>query len=276
MGLLSFFQRKNKPAASPAPQASAVDVAQLEQLRVRARHRLMGALVLVSAAVVVLPRVFDSPPRPLSAGPGVKIDMVGRGGGEASSSPLVAAVASAPASAAAPATMPATTVVPTKTMVSTAVPSAASTALFPAVPPRSPLVAASRPSTVPAPLQRSPKADAARAQALLEGREEKKRDDKKHDDKKDEKKHEASALAKAPETATRFFVQVGAFEQPGAAHDMRQRVDKLGLKAHEQELKTSSGRRIRVRVGPYASREEAHAVMARMRASGLQPAIMVQ
>jgi DedD protein len=92
---------------------------------------------------------------------------------------------------------------------------------------------------------------------LLEGRAEKK-------------------AASTSEAVVRFFVQAGAFEQPSAAHDMHQRVEQLGLAAHEQNLTTPAGRRIRVRVGPYTSREEANAVMARMRSGGLPAAIMVQ
>jgi DedD protein len=247
MGFLSFLQRKNKPTGT-VPAGGGADVVQLEQLRVRARHRLIGALVLVSAAVLILPRIFDSPPRPLSAGSGVKIEMVGRAGDVAASVATVAVAASVPTLASAPATLPVVVASKPSLGVSTTAAASASPKLA-SLPPLSP------------PSVRPSKSDAERAQALLDGRE--------------EKKHVATS-AKASESTPRFFVQVGAFEQPSAAHDMRQRVDKLGLKAHEQELTTSSGRRIRVRVGPYSSREEANAVMARMRTSGLQPAIMVQ
>lgn len=263
MGFLSFLQRKNKPTAS-VPVGGA-EVVQLEQLRVRARHRLIGALVLVSAAVLILPRIFDSPPRPLSAGSGVKIEMVGRNGDTGALA--VAAVAAAPSAASAPTSpsgagrLSAVASAP-RIFTSTAPASkpllggdSASLISPKAVPP----APAASPSSLASP--RPPKTEAARAQALLEGREEKKN---------------ATSSAKPAEPNTRFFVQLGAFEQPSAAHDMRQRVDKLGLKAHEQELATPSGKRIRVRVGPYSSREEAQAVMVRMRTNGLQPAIMVQ
>ncbi|MEX8497711.1 SPOR domain-containing protein [Leptothrix ochracea] len=245
MGFLSFLQRKNKPTGSVL-SSGAADVVQLEHLRVRARHRLIGAVVLVAGAVLVLPRVFDSPPRPLSAGSGVKIEMVGGAGGVASASVVASVSPSASASEA-----------PQSSVTSQPLGSAASKSVVAVARPPALASPLKVPASPPPVVSHPTKTEAARAQALLEG----------HDERK--------AVAKS-EVTTRFFVQLGAFEQASAARDMRQRVDQLGLKAHEQELTTASGRRIRVRVGPYSSREEANAVMARMRASGLQPAIMVQ
>jgi DedD protein len=246
MGLLSFLQRKNKPVE--IVKSGAVDVAQLEHLRVRARHRLIGAVVLVSAAVLVLPRVFDSQPRPLSAGGGVKVEMVGHPELAASAAPTAAAVA---ASAEAIPAVPSPVAFPAASKVSPPLRALAGAASATTVP-----KTASQQLPPPA-THRPTKTDSERAQALLEGRAEKK-------------------AASTPEAAVRFFVQAGAFEQPSAAHDMHQRVEQLGLAAHEQNLTTPAGRRIRVRVGPYTSREEANAVMARMRSGGLPAAIMVQ
>ncbi|MEX8505599.1 SPOR domain-containing protein [Leptothrix ochracea] len=255
MGFLSFLQRKNKPTGSVL-SSGAADVVQLEHLRVRARHRLIGAVVLVAGAVLVLPRVFDSPPRPLSAGSGVKIEMVGGAGGVASAS-VVASVSPSASASEAPQSSVTASVTTTKSAASQPLGSAASKSVVAVARPPALASPLKVPASPPPVVSHPTKTEAARAQALLEG----------HDERK--------AAAKS-EVTTRFFVQLGAFEQASAARDMRQRVDQLGLKAHEQELTTASGRRIRVRVGPYSSREEANAVMARMRASGLQPAIMVQ
>ena len=71
-------------------------------------------------------------------------------------------------------------------------------------------------------------------------------------------------------------MQVGAFGNDHAAHEMRSRMERLGMKANEQEVSTAAGRRIRVRLGPYGSRDEASAVLAKVRASGVDAALMLQ
>ncbi len=71
-------------------------------------------------------------------------------------------------------------------------------------------------------------------------------------------------------------MQVGAFGNDHAAHEMRGRMERLGMKASEQEVSTAAGRRIRVRLGPFGSRDEAGAVLAKVRANGVDAALMLQ
>jgi DedD protein len=102
-------------------------------------------------------------------------------------------------------------------------------------------------------------ADAARAMALLEGREPPK----------------PAVDKKAPEASgVRFIVQVGAFAEARSAQDMRGKVEKLGLKTYTQAVETPDGKRIRVRVGPFASREEADRAAAKLRGSGLAGTVL--
>ena len=73
MGLFSSLKRKSsEPAARRQPPQ---DPAQVETLRTRARRRLIGAAVLVGAAVVGLPYVFDATPRPVQ--PTMQVRMPG-------------------------------------------------------------------------------------------------------------------------------------------------------------------------------------------------------
>ncbi len=80
--------------------------------------------------------------------------------------------------------------------------------------------------------------------------------------------------ASAP-TAARFVVQVGAYSDPGALRQARQRVERLGLQTYTQVVDTAAGPRTRVRIGPYASRDQADAAAAKVKAAGLPAAILV-
>jgi DedD protein len=62
MDLKSIFQRKPGRAAAPSADAPG-DVVQ--QARVRARRRLMGAVVLVVIGVIGFPLLFETQPRPI-------------------------------------------------------------------------------------------------------------------------------------------------------------------------------------------------------------------
>lgn len=241
MGLLSDWlrrKRSERQSAEPGP-----DPAQLEALRLRARHRLVGASVLVLIAVLLLPRVFDGTPRPLPSVGQAAVTVAASAassqvpspqtiGLPASSRPVMTGSgASSPAISNAPVFLsgPASTV-PLRPLVSASA-SAPSTA---------------RPASVPVasatPASRTPSNSAAGGGA----------------------------------PGTRYFVQVGAFGNDHAAHEMRGRMERLGMKASEQEVNTASGRRIRVRLGPYGSRDEASAILAKVRASGVDAALMLQ
>ena len=80
------------------------------------------------------------------------------------------------------------------------------------------------------------------------------------------------------ETATpaggRFVVQVGAYNDPERLRAARQRVEKLGYKTYTQDVDSPTGKRTRVRVGPFVSRQEADAVADKVKASGLQANIL--
>jgi DedD protein len=89
----------------------------------------------------------------------------------------------------------------------------------------------------------------------------------------------STPVAKPAETEVarkdgRFVVQVGAFADAAAARETRQKVEKLGLKTYTQVAETSAGSRIRVRVGPFGSRDEADRAQARIKASGT-PAVVL-
>ena len=88
----------------------------------------------------------------------------------------------------------------------------------------------------------------------------------------------ADALPARPSDAAanggRFVVQVGAFLDDAKVRDTRAKVEKLGMKTYTQPVDTPTGKRIRVRVGPYATKAEAEKFAARLKADGLQAVVL--
>jgi DedD protein len=70
-------------------------------------------------------------------------------------------------------------------------------------------------------------------------------------------------------------VQVGAYLNASDVAEARQKVEKLGFKTFTQVVDSSTGRRTRVRIGPFNSREEAERTAERLKGTGLPVAVLV-
>lgn len=257
MGLLSFLQPK-AGAGSDAVSADAT--------RLRARRRLIGAAVLVASGVIGFPLLFDTNPRPLPQDVAIETPDEApapalRGAKPVAEAPAASTAASGQVAAGRSVEESRGTTAP----VAAATP-ASTTAPAPAAPEPAgrvvdkPAASAEPPARKPAPTPGKTEAEAARALAALEGRN---------------AAAAKSAAADGPrEAAGRFVVQVGAFSEAGSARELRQRLDKLGLKSYTQVVDTAAGKRIRVRVGPYGDRGEADRAAARLKQAGLQPAVL--
>ncbi len=209
-------------------------------MRRRARHRLIGASVLVLLGVVGFPLLFDTQPRPISVDIPIEIP--------AKSTPAPAVKAPATAAAPAAAKPPAPSVEARETL------SAREEVVEAAAPPK-PAAEPAKPTTAPA--------DAERARALLEGKTA-----------TPPAAATATAPAPAPAAAERLVVQVGAFSEEAGARTVRQKLEAAGLKTYTHVAETSEGRRVRVRLGPYNSRAEADKAAARVKALGLPAAVL--
>jgi DedD protein len=99
--------------------------------------------------------------------------------------------------------------------------------------------------------------DAARAQALLEG-----------------KVVPSAAVPAGDAAAARFIVQVGAFAETDAAQAARLKLERAGLKTYTHVAQTPEGKRTRVRLGPFATRAEAEKAAAKAKGLGLAAAIL--
>jgi DedD protein len=251
MPLLSFFKRKDSPA-----QADAADEAEsVQAARVRARRRLVGAAVLVGLGIIGFPLLFETQPRPIAVD--IPIEIPAKDGAAPLALPTQKSSAPAPR-AAAPVITERAADAPASpaSRVPVAPPVAASVAQKPERVADAP-VAASR--AVPKP---DAKSEAQRAQALLDGRPV-----------AANAAPTAAAAASEPRTE-RFVVQAGAYTDAAALREARQKVEKLGLKSYTQVVETDAGPRTRVRVGPFATREEAEKAAARIKGSGLAANIL--
>lgn len=268
-----MFKQKSDTAATAPTPADAV-----QQARTKARQRLIGAVVLLGIGIIGFPLVFETQPRPIPVDIPIEIPR------KDNVPPLVAPPAPAslqatsassdkPASAVTPKDEPITESrsdagheVPapasTSTRASATSPPAAraSSAAVRTVPAESSQATTTPPeparhvATPAAASSAKPggAAEAERARALLEGR----------------------AAAAAAAESGRYVVQVGAFADAEAARETRQKVEKLGLKTYTQVAQTPGGSRIRVRVGPFASRGEADAALAKAKAAGLAAVVL--
>lgn len=72
-----------------------------------------------------------------------------------------------------------------------------------------------------------------------------------------------------------MIVQVGAFTDEARVREARAKLEKAGLKTYTQVAETKEGKRIRVRVGPFASKAEAEKVVAKIKALNLPATILV-
>lgn len=241
-----------KTAKRPrSPQAESIEV-----MRRRARHRLMGAAVLVLLGVVGFPILFDTQPRPIPVD--VPIEIPDRN----KAAPLVAlanagdpdetkATASERLSASA-------TLADGEELVSA---NGGSRALAKASS-GSAVTAASGVSVKP-PYTKKPSTAVPKAPARAE--------------EVAANKHPSDARKPvAPDRSDdeRFIVQVGAFADADKAKEVRVKLERAGLKTYTQVVDSKDGKRTRVRVGPYSSRAEADKAAARIKGLDLSASIL--
>ena len=260
-----MFKKLRKGAdKAVAPPTSADSI---EAMRRRARHRLIGAVVLVLAAVIGFPILFDTQPRPVAVD--IPIEIPDRN----KAKPLAAAPAAAPKvtpesaiiteakEEAPPAAAPAA---PPAPVVAAAPPAAAAPAPTASPAPVAARAAASESRVVVAEKKPEPKPEpkveprtaaadeAAKARALLEGK----------------------AVQTVAAAGERFVVQVGAFAEADKAKMAQMKLQRAGLKNYTNVADTKDGKRIRVRAGPFASRAEAAEAAEKIKGLDLPAAIL--
>jgi DedD protein len=233
--------------------ASSAQPQTVEVMRKRARHRLVGATVLVLLGVIGFPLLFDKQPRPVALD--MPIDIPDKNKAKPLAIPTPAPAASVPLATSAP-TAPASEAAAPVAVAAPApapAPVAAPAPVVAAKPePKAALTPAS--AAMPAAKAASSAADAAKAQALLDGK---------------------PPADKKPEAAEgRFVVQVGAFTDVTRAREARLKLEQAGLKTYTQVVQTGEVRKIRVRVGPFPTKAEADKAAAKIKKLDLPAAIL--
>lgn len=72
----------------------------------------------------------------------------------------------------------------------------------------------------------------------------------------------------------RFVLQTGSYATPDKIKEARSKVEATGLKTFVQVVQTKEGERTRVRVGPFANKEEAEAAQAKLKSAGIVAAML--
>ena len=297
-----------RPAKPVAPQAESVDT-----MRRRARHRLLGAAVLVLLGVIGFPLFFDSQPRPVAvdipivipdrdkAKP-LAIPDAGRKSSQSGQQPDAGTRDAAGLEKVAPAAGAVITESADGTDISaktasppeTKIPPSAEAKARPQPEPRAETIAKAERKSEPKPeakpdLKPEPKPKAeAKAEAKVDPTPARRDDGARARALLEGRKAPSAVVTSSTSDATqspptsaavdddkgRFVVQVGAFSDASAARETRRKLQQAGLKSFTQVAKTSEGERTRVRVGPFGSRAEADRAAGKVKGLSL-PAVVL-
>lgn len=227
------------------------------QLKKRARRRLVGAIVLVSAVAVILPMVLDSEPKPANQNVDIQIPPTDAGEFKPRSAPAAPSggngaisrpVAQSDSVSATPQSDPGGSVpaAPAPSAPSSPHPSGAVADSQPAVP------SADRPKTItvlPEPSQAD--ADVKTAPPV--------------------KEKAKVAAAVPPKTAVNgaYVVQVAALSDAARVKQLQKQMKGAGVKAYTEVVSTKAGEVTRVRAGPYPTREAAEKARTQLKKAGL-------
>ena len=272
---MPFFNFRLRSANAANAQANP-QTESMEVVRKRAKHRLIGSAVLVLAAVVGFPLLFDTQPRPIALD--IPIEIPGKNTVKPLVMPAKQDVASA-ATASTATVAPQSSLAPKEEIVAGKI--GVSESVLPKLPSVAPVLPAQvapkkevktelkqepkpsepkldakvqpKPEPKPEPKPASKIDDGARAKALLDGQ---------------------PLSAPAALGQERLVVQVGAFAEEDKAKEVRQKLERAGLKTYTQVADTKDGKRIRVRVGPFASKAEADKAASKIKTLDLPAAIL--
>ncbi len=283
---MAFFKFRQRGPAEPGSSrkadaaASGASAETIESLRRRARHRLIGAVVLVGIAVIGFPLLFDTEPRPEAIN--APITIPDRESAPPLAIPAPAAPDAVPAAAslaereevlppAAAGDAAATSGGPVQEVADTDAQAAAEAAARARQ--REQAEAEARARQEEEARARARQEEQARARREAEAEARAKREAAQREAERARAALEGRSPAPAPSAAAagtgRFIVQIGAFADADKAREVRQKAERTGLKTYVQVVDTKDGKRTRVRVGPFSSRAEAEQAAETLKKAGL-------
>ena len=244
---MAFFKFRLPGQATSEPQGNTSNspAESVDAMRRRARHRLIGASVLVVLGVVGFPVLFDTQPRPVSVD--IAVDIPDR----TTAKPLVDTSTPKPLSASAGLDAKEEVVPDTKPEVKAEAKPKAEVKPEAAV-----AAAAAVAAVVPKAVETKP--EPAKVEAKADAKPEVK---------------PATKPADSKDTG-RFVVQAGTFSDDGKLRETRSKLEKAGITTYTQVIESKEGRRVRVRVGPFTSRDEADKVARKIKQLSLQPQVL--
>lgn len=222
----------------------------------RARRRLVGAIALVLAAVIGLPMILDSEPKPLGDDINIQIPSketsapAGKSAVVHKTSQATVAASLNPEEEVLDTAAPKTEAkIETKAEAKAAEPEKKSQpSVVKADAPEAKAAAAKSALAAPATAKPEHAGDAVRAKAILEGK---------------------ANPAAAPKASGKLVLQVAALASQDKVNELQKKLQGAGLKSYTQKVATESGERIRVRIGPFANAAEAEKARAKLDKIGL-------
>jgi DedD protein len=243
---------------SPGRNGAPVDPVLPEKKR--ARRRLIGAVALVLAAVIGLPMVLDTEPKPLADDIAIQIPSMDKPSRSSASHQSSSASAKADIeknSAAASAQVSALGADIPKPASPTLANDNHKPAVAEAVPPQTnPEL---KPATKPQKQADNKAEDSERARAILEGKSDAK---------------VADAKAGSEKKSGQYLVQVAALASQEKVNELQGKLKSAGIASHTQKVATQTGERIRVRIGPFAGKDEADKMRAKLQKIGLNGSLV--
>ncbi len=261
---MAFFKFRLPGQATGEPQGntSNTPAESVDAMRRRARHRLIGASVLVVLGVVGFPLLFDTQPRPVSVD--IAVDIPDR----ATAKPLVDTSTPKPLSASAGLDAKEEVVPDAKPEVKAEAKLEPKAEAKADVKPETAMAAAAGAAAVAAVVPKSEaKPEPAKADAKPAAKPETKTAEAKADAK-------TAKPTDSKDTGARFVVQAGTFSDDAKLRETRSKLEKAGIATYTQVIEGKDGRRVRVRVGPFTKRDEADKMANKIKQLSLQPQVL--
>ncbi len=284
---MAFFKFRFPGHDDPAHRGNEAPHESLEALRKRVKHRLIGSGVLVLIAVIGFPLVFDTQPRPVGLDIAIDIPDKAKTSVNVPPTPLKSDRKLMSSDKSSPLDAPNSGKSQSADKVTEPYKSLPEPVIAPV------------PSTVPAPvassssslsggaIQDATVASKANASATASARNSEVKNgplnartslDTKEEIVSSTKSPVATAKPTSKETnpsqkEERYIIQVGAYTDEMKVKDIRDKLEKAGLHTYTQVVE-KDGKKIRIRIGPFTSKEEANRQLQKVRGLNLQPNLL--